>query len=154
LLPYWIANGVSGLSFFVLGYAMRDSETKWWLIVPCVLVYSTGCIAGFPIVDMWSNDLDSGNYFLWIPVALCCIVVFNAVCLFIYQYFQIKLIEMVGQNAMIIYVTYCLIYQTIRSISDFFDIQTSDVGMFSIILVAYVLILPLCVKLSHKSRTV
>ena len=109
LLPYWIANGAAGVSFFALGYAMRDLEQKWWLLLPCALVYVLGCIFGFPVVDMWPNEVVTGNYLLWIPVAFCCIVTFNAICRLVAQYIRVKPIEWVGQNAMTIYVAHILI---------------------------------------------
>lgn len=143
LLPYWVANGAAGLSFFALGYAMRDWEQKWWVVVPCILVFVVGCICGFPTVDMFDNELLKGTYCLWIPVALCSIVFFNAVCRKLYDLVRIKPIELIGQNAMTILVIHCLIYASISTIFGYFNIHTSSVGLFIVILVAYAIILPI-----------
>ena len=141
LLPYWVANGASGLSFFALGYAMRDWEAKWWVVVPCMIVYIVGCVVGFPIVGMWSNTLFNGNYLLAIPIAFCCMVSFNAVCRFVCQYIHLKPIEWVGRNAIIIYITHALIYKPISVLFENFDLPLSGNTILSIILFAYLVLI-------------
>lgn len=120
LLPYWVANGAAGLSFFALGYAMRDWEQKWWLFLLCMVVYVTGCIHGFPMVDMWPNKLLNGHYLLWVPVAFCCIVFFNTICCHLYKVIRIKPLEWVGKNAMLIYLSHMLIIQMILAVITYF----------------------------------
>lgn len=145
LLPYWVANGAAGLSFFALGHALRDWEYKWWLVLPCAIVYVAGYICGFPIVDMLANDLEMGNYLLWIPVALCCIVAFNALCRWICQHMRVRPIEWVGKNAMTIYVTHHLICTVISTIFSYLvDVRISVIGLFAVIIAGYILILPAC----------
>lgn len=150
LLPYWVANGAAGLSFFALGYALRDWEQKWWLIAPSVLVYIVGCVWGFPVVDMWPNKLLAGQYLLWIPVSLCCIIVFNEVCRWITRLVQLKPIEWVGKNAMTIYVVHCMVYVTVSTIFEYYDIQISSGGLLSVILLGYMLVLPIVCKLQER----
>lgn len=151
LLPYWIANGAAGLSFFALGYAMRDLETKWWLIVPCAVVYILGCIFGFPIVDMWPNEVITGNYLLWIPVAFCCIVAFNAVCRWITSVARVKPIEWVGQNAMTIYVVHILIVLLfIEFVLRRLYISIPAIGVIGLIITTYAVLLPLCCLIMRK----
>lgn len=153
LLPYWVANGASGLAFFTLGYGLRDYENKWWLIAPCVLVYILCCFVGFPMVDMMFNKLLAGSYLLWIPVAFCGIKTFNALCRFIYQYIRIKPIEIAGQNAMNIYVTHMLIVLTCTFILGYFDLSSLYPYTTWILLANYVLFLPIfCYLLNRKSR--
>ena len=144
LLPYWVANGAAGLSFFALGYAMRDWEQKWWLVVPCAIVYISGCVLGFVHVGMLDNKLWLGNYFLWIPQAFCCIVFFNFVCRKLCKYIHIKPIEWVGKNAMAIYVMHYVIVIILVDILQYYDVCLSSQWVMSLILFAYVLILPLC----------
>lgn len=150
LLPFWIANGASGLAFFALGYGMRDYEHKWWIIVPCVLVYVICCFIGFPLVDMMFNKLLAGNYLLWLPVAFCGIITFNALCRFIYRFIRIKLIEIAGQNAMNIYVTHILIVLTCTFILEYFDLSRLFPYTIWILLGSYVLCLPICCYLLNR----
>ena len=151
LMPYWVANGAAGLSFFALGYAMRDLETKWWLIVPCAVVYILGCIFGFPIVDMWPNEVVTGNYLLWIPVAFGCVVTFNAACKWITQYIRIKPIEWVGQNAMTIYVVHVLIVKLLVELVLWrCNVSISSVQGIGLIVAAYAVVLPICCWVKNK----
>lgn len=153
LLPYWIANGAAGLTFFSLGYVMRDLETKWWLIVPCAVVYVLGCIFGFLIVDMWPNEVVTGNYLLWIPVAFCCIVTFNAVCRWITSVVRVKPIEWVGQNAMTIYVVHILIVTLfIELILRRLNTTISSLWVIVLITAVYAAILPLCCWTVNKLK--
>lgn len=130
LLPYWVANGVAGLSFFALGYALRDWEQKWWLTVPCMVVYVIGCFVGFPTVSMLSNTLLSGIYHLWIPVALCSIVFFNNLCKWLYSFVRIIPIEWIGKNAMMILLVHTLIYVPIKDICTYFNVPISGNELF------------------------
>ena len=150
LLPYWVANGASGIVFFALGYAIREYETKRWLIVPCMIVYIVCCICGFPMVDMMYNKLLIGNYLLWIPTAFCGIIVLNALCRWISQYVRIRAIELAGENAMTIYATHILIVLTCTFVVDYFDWTLCYPYMLWIVLVAYVVIMPVLCYLIPK----
>ena len=141
LLPYWVANGAVGLTFFSLGYALRDWEQKWWIVVPCFVVYIMGCIFGFPMVDMLSNELLKGEYCLWIPVALCCIVVFNALCRRLCKLVSIKPFEWIGKNAMLIYVPHYLIVCVVVNFFQLINLRIVPLGMFGVLMFSYVLLL-------------
>lgn len=143
LLPYWVANGAAGFSFFVFGYSLKEHENKWWLIIPCLVVYIVCCFIGFPMVDMMYNKILAGNYLLWLPVALCGIVTFNTICRFTCKYISIRPIEIVGQNAMTIYVTHILILLTIQFVITYFEITTLYPYMLWMYLIGYVAFLPL-----------
>ena len=155
LMPYWVANGAAGLGFFTVGYAMRDYEQKWWVIVPCILVYILGCVLGFPIVDMLPNQLVAGNYLFWIPSAFCCIIVYNTLYQWIYKFIRIKPIELVGQNAMVIYVVHCMLFVGVSTVFEYFDVPISSGWLFAVIILAYALFLPICcwinLRISKKS---
>lgn len=142
LLPYWVANSASGLSFFALGYMMRDRENKWLVIIPCSLVYVLGSIMGFPIVEMFHNVLITSNYFLWIPISFCCIVTFNFLCKLI-NCTQFKLIEWIGRNAMVLYVTHYIVLFGVSTIFEYYDVQISSGWLLCIMLFVCALILPL-----------
>lgn len=151
LLPYWIANGAAGVSFFALGYAMRDLEQKWWLLLPCALVYVLGCIFGFPVVDMWPNEVVTGNYLLWIPVAFCCIVTFNAICRLVAQYIRVKPIEWMGQNAMTIYVVHILIVTLfIELVLRSLNTTIPSLWVIGLIVATYAVVMPLCCLVKNK----
>lgn len=146
LLPYWVANGTTGLVFFTLGYALRDYEDKWWLFIPCALVYLVCSFIGFPMVDMMFNKLLAGNFLLWMPVSLCSIVAFNKVCRFIAQHLPTSFMAMVGKNAMVIYVTHILIVSTIAFLLRYYKISEAYPYTLWIIICCYGIFLPILCK--------
>lgn len=150
LLPYWIANGAAGMSFFVLGYFFRDLEKSWWVILPCAIVYVIYCIIGFPMVDMFPNKLVNGHYLLWIPVSFCCIISYNAFCRFIYKYVRINFVEWIGKNAMTILVIHVLLVKMTIELLRYSHIHFSSYWVLCLILLEYVLILPLCCWIKQK----
>ena len=147
LLPYWVANGAAGFSFFVFGYSLKEHENKWWLIIPCLVVYIVCCFIGFPMVDMMFNKLIAGNYLLWLPVALCGIVTFNTICRFTCKYISIRPLEIVGQNAMTIYVTHILIVLTLQFIITYFELTSLYSYTLWLYLAGYAIFLPLLCKI-------
>lgn len=146
LLPYWVANGTSGLVFFAMGYALRDYENKWWLILPCAIVYLICCFAGFPMVDMMFNKLLAGTYLLWIPVAFCGIISFNAFCRVLAKYIPTGFMESIGRNAMVIYVTHILIVSTIAFLLRYYKISEAYPYTLWIIICCYGIFLPVLCK--------
>lgn len=143
LLPYWMANGAAGLVFFALGYAMRGCDTKWWIIVPCCIVYLMCCIQGFTTVDMLFNKLLSGIYEIWIPLSLCGIIVYNALCNLLYKYVQLGIIEYIGRHAMLIYVTHFIIAKWVIFVLNVLDLQIQSALLVLMVLLAYVLFIPI-----------
>lgn len=152
LLPTWVGNGAQGLAFFTLGYCLQKYETKWWLLVPCIVVYVACCIWGFSIVSMSGNSLLLGKYLLNIPECFAGIVVFNVLCRLVAKYLH-KLslpFEIVGQYAMVVYVTHGLIYSPIRHIFWHFEPVSLMPYIFWITVGLYICFLPLFCYLSKK----
>lgn len=153
LLPLWVANASAGLVYFTLGYCLQKYETKWWLLVPCVLGYLACCIWGFPGIDMRSNSCGSVfRYFITYPASLAGIVTFNMACRLIAKYLHFVSLpfEYIGKYAMVIYVTHGLLYSSIGKINDSFDLGMSYQLSLSLILASYVIFLPLFCVLSDR----
>ena len=146
LLPYWVANSMTGMVFFALGYGLREYENKWWLILPSVAIYIVCCIGGFPIVDMIYNKSFNGNYVLWIPTALCGIIVFNTLCRWVAKGIRMRWVEWTGRNAMVIYVTHAIIVHLCVFAISYFELISLYSYILWIIIGAYMIFLPiLCV---------
>lgn len=152
MLPFWVANSACGICFYVLGYLFRELEKCWWIILPCAIVYILSIIFGFPIVDMFPNKLVSGLYPLYIPVSFCSIVTFNALCRFISKYIHFMPIYWISKNAMTILVTHVLIIKLTISILGYFNIYMSSFKLFSLFILEYVLILPICCLISKCGK--
>ena len=145
LMPLWVANGSAGLAYFTLGYCLSKYETKWWLLVPCVLGYAACCIWGFPDVGMHSNECTSAlKYILSLPGGVAGIVSFNVLCRYISKYLHYLSVpfEYVGKYAMIIYVSHGILYITIQRILNSFELTSLMPYTLWLILGAYVLFLP------------
>lgn len=156
LLPQWVANGSAGLAFFTMGYCLQKYETKWWLIIPCVIGYIACCIWGFPVILMKSNMLHTGNYLINMPACLCGIVVFNLVCRLTAKYAPLlsRPFEYVGIYAMIIYVSHGLLYMSISKLLYDFDLVNLIPYTLWIILGSYAVFLPLfCLLYSKISKS-
>ena len=150
LLPYWVANGAAGMSFFILGYLFRNIEKCWWIILPCAIVYVIFSIVGFPMVDMFPNKLVNGHYLFWMPISLCCIVSYNAFCKFIYKFVRVSLVEWIGKNAMTILVIHVLLVKMTMELLRYNDVHLSPYSVLCMILLEYALILPLCCWIKQK----
>ena len=131
LLPRWVGNGAAGLTFYAAGYWLNRYESKWWLLIPCGLVYLYCCFFGFPMVDMLWCKLLNGSFRLWIPVAICGIIIFDGLCRAVMMlYAKIEqhvpaltnqsLLEAIGRNAMPIYVSHVLILETYCFIANYY----------------------------------
>ena len=152
LLPYWVANTASGLCFFALGYWLSRYETKWWLLAPCIIAYLVCCFAGFPMVDMIFNKLFAGQYELWIPTAFCGIVTFNAFCRGIAYLWKghKSLLQLAGQNAMIIYVTHIFIRDVLQFVAMNYNIVFMQQYFIYITIAAYAVLIPAICAINNK----
>ncbi len=154
-LPYTVANCALGLAFFTLGYWIHRYETKWWLFVPCLLVYIACCIFGFPEIDVRSNYcVNSKMYLLSLPACFAGIIVFNMFTRILSSRLRFisTPLESIGRSAMIIYVSHGLIFESVCRILPSMGItrlMTFNSALW-IVLCAYVLLLPILCILSRK----
>lgn len=152
-IPIWIANGSTGLTYFTLGYCMSKHETKWWLFVPCIMVFIASWFLNFPSIDLHLNRCGSASiYLMSLPSAFAGIVSFNLLCRLVSIYLNYLSLpfEYVGKYAMIIYVSHGLLYGSIPWIIDSLDYRISHTCALWIILGSYIIFLPLFCYLSKK----
>lgn len=75
--PYWLANICSGLFFFSIGYYLKKWQYKP-LVFVISLIIAVGLLLLVPsFVDMRSNALGYGNYFVWYIYCLGAIISIN-----------------------------------------------------------------------------
>ena len=156
-LPLWVANSASGCAFFTLGYWLHNYEKKAWFVLPCVIGYLSCCLFGWNSVIMMTNELLKGYYLLWFPSALCGIVCFNAVCRCLCewmgkitppQYSRYRTLEIIGKNAMPIYVTHSFVRFPLAAVLENYTISWE--WILIIICVGYALVLPIVCILWNK----
>ena len=151
--PIWAANGSTGLAYFTLGYCTRKHETKWWLLIPCILSYIVCCFLNFPNIDMHLNQCGSvSRYLMSLPASCAGIITFNLACRYISKYLHYLSLpfEYIGKYAMIIYVSHGVIYGSMSWIIDSLNYNISYTCALWLILGSYIIILPLLCYLSTK----
>lgn len=159
LMPLWVANCSSGLVFFTFGYWLHEYENNWYTIIPCVVLYFSGFVCGFSVVNMIYNKLLSGIYLMWIPMSLGGIVVFNQCCRLVSKYMSYSSMpfQIVGRNTMPIYVIHALVYGSIYQLLQKDACSCLQPYTFSCIMGGYAIICSLsCIawnKFSRKMRT-
>ena len=155
-MPYYVANSIMGLMFFTLGYCIANYETKWWIYVPCFLGYVACCIWGFSVVQFLPNTLHSGYYLLNMPSALAGIVTFNVLCRLVAKYVPKITVpfEVIGKNALILYVAHGILYTSLASIILNFQLTSIMPYAIWLIIAAYILVLPCVSVLSRNIRLV
>ncbi len=108
--PLYIANISAGLFFYACGVYLKAWIDKWYVILPCVAIYLVSLFVIPTYIDMRTNNLDFGNFYLWYPLSLVAIVTFKALCSII----KLPTSLLAGESAMIILCTHWIILLLVR----------------------------------------
>lgn len=116
-IPDIIANTATGLCFFSIGYWMRNKERNKLLIYTAFVGFIIAIVLFHsPFVDMRTNtcwvDRSGLDYLLWFPACFCGIMVLNRTCLFMHKWYSFPILQFVGRNAMMFYVTHYIVLYT------------------------------------------
>ena len=104
--PFWVANVLSGMFFYVVGYLFRNLQYRDFFVVLSGGGYLIALF--FPsMVDMNRNILYSGCYFFWMVTSIAgCIIVNN----FSYRFLNgLKMVQIIGKNSMFYYCTHWIV---------------------------------------------
>ena len=146
-IPLYFANSAAGLAWFALGYGFSRYETKWWMVVPCILGYIAYYVGGFTGIGMRENVCaDSITYLLTLPAGFCGIVTFNMLCRFVARYLHYLSLPFIfcGRYAMIIYVSHGLMYAAVLRIFDIYGLPALRSYVLWLIIAIYAVCIPLC----------
>ncbi len=141
-LPFYLANIVMGIAFFMVGYRFGRYESKGWLFALSLAGYVAFLILGPSIVGHHRNVLLEGEFLLWPLFAYSGIVTFNNLCRWVDSWLErsalkkCRPITFIGQNTMTILVAHAFIYFPIQKLSPLTAWQ--NVGL---ILLGYVVLL-------------
>ena len=129
--PFWFANTMSGIFFFVCGYVMKNLQYNKKFFVATIILYVAAMV--FPShVDMNRNELSCGSYFLWLVFSIGGCVVFDNVFGYVENKFCLpiqKFFESIGKNSMFYYCTHWIVLQVVSIILLQFKIKLSDTGL-------------------------
>ena len=150
VLPLYIANISMAVLFLGLAYLLRPYLQSKWIIIIAPILYLAFMILLPTFVDMRSNRLLYGNYYLWYFVALSGIIVINTI--FRLVPYNISILNNIGKNSMAYYCIHWIII-TICQIA-FILIGVDNYGyvfIFVSMLMSFTLI-PIIVKLLEKNN--
>ena len=157
---FWFGNILSGTCFFLLGNWIKDRETNRFLFLLSTFTYSmvliasiVGWIDDFPYLYMHANKMTSGNYLLFYPIALAGIIMTNNIFRILCGHIKFRALEYIGVNAMNFYVTHWILFVfVVFAAKQFFNID-SPVVLFTILLGASILLLPIINEILNTLKT-
>ena len=111
IYPYYISNILSGTFFYTIGYLLANKQYSRILLMISAITYSIICVVLYTQVDMRTNEIYEGYYFLWPIFSLSGIIILNNLI----RILDIKAIwlEYIGKYSMDYYVTHWLIISII-----------------------------------------
>lgn len=81
---WWFGNVFTGLFFFLIGYGLKRQEgveivfiSSLLVFIMVIVAFIMGWISDIPYLYMYANKMISGNYLLFFPFSLACIIVTN-----------------------------------------------------------------------------
>ena len=145
--PFYLWFAFSGLLFYTLGDIFKTIQHKRGCFFLCVVLYILAIIVFPNSVQMRSNSLEMGFYFLWPITSMAAIVVWNNGSR-LFEHIQGKTLatrmlwrggQLIGHNSMYIYVSHSLIIVPVSAACT----NISNDAHFVILCVALMLLLPI-----------
>lgn len=75
--PYYLSNIMLALMYYSLGYKLKDIQYKNIVCLVAILLFIIIGLTKFSFIDTYSNNLETGNYFLAVIVSLSSIIIIN-----------------------------------------------------------------------------
>ncbi len=140
-VPQYISYICTTLVFYTLGNKFKTLQFNKYIFISSIGIIAFQYILYPSIVDMKSNTLIEGNYFIWYISSLAGIITFNN--LFKILNINIPFIRIIGKYSMHYFVLHWIIISgTYFIITDSSEIQNKWI-IFYIILILNIIILPL-----------
>lgn len=116
---WWFGNWFTGLCFFSLGYVLKNYEIKnitFVLSIVVILLFIVGEILGVlsvPHLYTHANRMIRGNYLLYLPWALACVIFTNNFFRYTQRFFKFRILDYIGTNALTIYVWHWILFTVV-----------------------------------------
>ena len=148
--PLQIATIFPGLFFYLMGYLSKDRIERLNIpsIVAFMLIFILICVFYDSVVEMRSNSLAKGNYFLWAVKNYMGLMVFLTI---LSKMPRLRLLEYIGQNSMSYYIFHWLVLLFIRNIFKIIYPGYTPELFISISVLCCFIILPLVNYFANKS---
>lgn len=146
-IPYYFFNVSSGLSFYTLGYILKNFKPNIIITILLALCYVLIAYNQPILVNMGSCTTSSPLFLLWIPYALSGILAFNSLANQFFNYQNI--LSKIGQDTI---PYYCIHWCIIELVAIFFtNSEGPNFIYFAILLLANIILLPLLTNLIYHS---
>lgn len=122
----WIGYSVVGTFFYILGYYIKFTVNKLILLSSTIiLIFIIFICPSF--VHLRSMRLEMGTYEAWLISSLCAIILINFV--FRYKKINLKVLELIGRNAMTILCTHWIILNITQEYLELTEIVSRSLQM-------------------------
>ena len=138
-LPFYLANIVMGIVFFMVGYRFARYESNIYLFAVCTVGYVAFLMFGPSIVGHHRNVLLAGHYLLWPLFGYCGIVTFNNLCRWVdgcLKGIKYRPITFIGRHTMTLLLAHAFVYFPLQKLS-----PLSPIANVGLIFAGYVLLL-------------
>ena len=112
---WWFGNWFTGLCFFSLGYVITRFNNKiaFLLAIIIVLLFGVGEVLDIiqvPRLYTHANKMTRGNYLLYLPWALACVVFTINFFRYAQRFLKFRILDFVGTNALHIYIWHWILF--------------------------------------------
>ena len=145
-LPVYVANISAGLFFYACGYYTKKIQERWYIVVPCTIIFVLSLLYNQTYIDMRMNMLIYGNYYIWYPLSLAGIIVIKNISRIVAPIFlAIRGVE-IARNGILILCTHWIILLSIGIIFP----NVLGLRLFIINAVALLVLIPLLIFASKR----
>lgn len=135
--PATLTSSLIGISFYQLGYLLKEVQFNKKFVVVVGAIGIILMIVCPSLVDVCSNQLYFGNYFVWYVYSIAAILLINNLFKSI-KFYSFPILRYVGKNAISFLVTHWIVRNLLL---DLFKVRGYE--MFIIMCVAMAILLPL-----------
>lgn len=145
---YYIANISAGIFFYGCGFYLKDVLDKWYVILPCIVAFTLSLFIIPTYVDMRTNQVVLGNFYLWYPLAIAGIITFKYIFSII-DFGLSTILGVVSRNSIFILCTHWIIIMLVSLILP----NLTGWELFTADVVALLVLIPILLYLSNSVKS-
>ena len=150
-IPFYFSNILIGMAFYAAGNLMSKWQYKTIIRFSCIMIYILS-VSLFPqFVDLRTNTLISGNYFLWFFVGCASCIAFNNIFKSIENVAPNFIIK-IGKDSIIYYTIHWLVISYSALILNYLLNIKEGWYMFLIISLLNIILLPIFATLLKRNN--
>lgn len=150
-VPYYISNMLVGISYYSSGFILSKIQNKESIGIICIVLYLLSILFFPQYVDVRINNLVYGNYILWFIISNASCIAYNYIFKIIQMYVPSFIVK-IGRDSLVYFAMHWLVISYSALILNCIIGINRGWIMWSIILLANMVILPLSVKIIKNSK--